>query len=264
VADIDVSRCLQVLEPIWFSKTETATRVRQRIETVLTWGKVAGYRTGENPAAWRGNLKELLPDPAKIRKVCHYPALLWQRVPDFMRALAARSGPSALALQFVILTAVRSNEARNATWGEVDLDAGVWTIPAERMKSGVTHRVPLCGRLVSFLESLRQDRGSSYLFPSPIGGPLHDIALSSLIGRMNAEGDGLWIDPTTGKRATVHGFRSSFKDWARSATGYPDEASELQLAHINSASTRAAYARDELLEQRRAMLAEWTRFALGE
>lgn len=260
VADVDTNHCLRVLEPIWQTKTETASRVRQRMESVLTWAKVSGYREGDNPAAWRGNLKELLPNPAKLHKVSHYPALPWKRVPEFMEALRERGGFSARALAFVVLTAARSGEVRGATWNEIDREERVWTIPAERMKGGLTHRVPLCDGAVALLDSLPRMHGEAHIFPAQRGGAMSDMALTSLIRRMSRGAVEPWIDPTTGRTATAHGFRSSFKDWARSRGRYDDEVSELQLAHVNSAATRTAYARDELLERRRALLTDWEAF----
>lgn len=260
VADVDVNHVMSVLEPIWQTKTETATRVRQRMESVLTWAKVSGYRDGDNPAFWKGNLKELLPNPSKLHKVSHYPALPWKRVPEFMDALRERSGFSARALELVVMTAARSGEVRAATWDEIDMEERVWTIPGDRMKGGLTHRIPLCDDAVALLESLPRLEGEPHVFPAQRGGAMSDMALTSLIRRMSRGADDPWIDPTTGRTATAHGFRSSFKDWCRTRTRYDDEVSELQLAHVNSASTRAAYARDELLERRLALLTDWEAF----
>ena len=260
VADVDTNHCLRVLEPIWQTKTETASRVRQRMESVLTWAKVSGYREGDNPAAWRGNLKELLPNPSKLHKVSHYPALPWKRAPEFMEALRERGGFSARALEFVVLTAARSGEVRGATWDEIDMAERVWTIPGERMKGGLTHRVPLCDGAVALLESLPRLEGEAHIFPAQSGGAMSDMALTSLIRRMSKGAEQPWIDPATGRTVTAHGFRSSFKDWCRTRTSYDDEVSELQLAHVNSAATRTAYARDELLERRRALLTDWEAF----
>ncbi|MFA7541989.1 MAG: integrase arm-type DNA-binding domain-containing protein [Lysobacterales bacterium] len=239
---ITVAHVLQVLEPIWTTKTETATRVRQRIETVLSWATVSRFREGDNPARWADNLKELLPLPAKVRKRRHHPALPWQEVPGFMVKLREREGVSALALQFAILTAGRSGEVRNATWNEVDLAAGIWTIPAERMKAGRKHEVPLSPAAVAILQAL--PRTSDYVFAAPRGGPLSDMSISAVCRRMEVE-------------AVPHGFRSSFKDWARNETRFADEVSELALAHVNNDATRSAYARDGLLPQRAQLLNRW-------
>lgn len=247
VADIELPHVLKVLEPIWSERTETATRVRQRMESVLTWAAVSGYRSGENPARWEGNLKEVLPAPNKLKRGGRFKALPWQEVPAFMGHLRQREGMGALALQFVILTAARSGEVRGATWDEIDLSERLWTVPADRIKAGKTHRVPLSDDAVALLKAVPRMEGTPYVFPAPRGGALSDMSLSAVLRRMEVA-------------STVHGFRSSFKDWARSRTAYPDEVSELALAHVSTDATRAAYARDELLPQRRRLMADWCRF----
>ncbi|WP_421621728.1 tyrosine-type recombinase/integrase [Alkalilimnicola ehrlichii] len=247
VADIELAHVLKVLEPIWKEKTETATRVRQRVESVITWATVSGYREGENPARWAGNLEVALPAPNKIRKVKHHRALPWKEVPEFMAALRQRQGMAALALEFAILTAARSGEVRGATWDEIDLDARVWTVPADRIKAGKPHRVPLSDDAVAVLERVPRMEGSNLVFTAPRGGQLSDMTLGAVLKRMEVD-------------ATAHGFRSTFKDWARSCTSYQDEVSELALAHVNSDATRAAYARDELLPQRKRLMQEWARY----
>ena len=250
VAEIALPHVLAVLEPIWKTRTETATRVRQRMEAVITWATVSGYRQGENPARWDGNLREVLPTPSKIAKVQHHRALPWQEMPAFMERLRRREGMGAKALEFAVLTAARSGEVRLATWDEFDLEARVWTVPAERIKAGRLHRVPLSGDAIALLEALPRFEGSPYTFPAPRGGPLSDMSLSAVTRRMGVD-------------AVPHGFRSSFKDWARSCTSYADEVSELALAHVSSDATRAAYARDELLEKRRQLMADWCVFLNG-
>ena len=247
VAEIELAHIVGVLKPIWITRTETATRVRQRIESVLAWAQVSGYRTGDNPARWKGNLEHALPKPSKVRKVKHFAALPWQEVGAFMADLRTRDGISARALEFAILTATRSGEVRGATWEEIDLDGKVWTIPGERMKAGKPHRVPLSGPVIELLKKLPQLEGSPYVFSSIRGGQLSDMALSSVTRRMKVD-------------AVPHGFRSSFKDWCRSSTAYPDEVSELALAHVSSDSTRAAYARDELLSKRANLMRDWAKF----
>lgn len=247
VAEIELPHVLGVLKPIWHERTETATRVRQRIEGVLHWATVSGYREGENPARWKGNLDVTLPAPQKIRKVQHHRALPWKDVPAFMADLRGREGMGARALEFAILTAARSGEVRKACWTEIDLDAGVWTVPGDRMKTGKPHRVPLSDDAVALLEALPRFEGSDLVFTAPRGGPLSDMSISAVCKRMGVD-------------AVPHGFRSSFKDWARSSTSFPDEVSELALAHVNSDATRAAYARDELLPQRAELMAEWAKF----
>lgn len=247
VADIELPHVLKVLEPIWYTKTETATRVRQRIEAVLSWAKVSGYRSGENPARWEENLKETLSAPSKIVKVKHFAALPWQEVAAFLVELRKRPGASAKALEFAILTAARSGEVRGAVWSEINISEKVWTIPAERMKAGRMHKIPLSNRAIELLNALPRFEGSEYVFTAPRGGKLSGMALLVLMRRMDAQ-------------AVPHGFRSTFKDWARSQTAYADEVSELSLAHVNNDRTRAAYARDELLAKRRRLMDEWARF----
>lgn len=247
VTDVDLPHVLKVLEPIWHDRTETATRVRQRLEAVLSWAKVSGHRAGDNPAKWAENLDQVLPAPNKIRKTRHFRALPWQEVPAFMEALRQREGMAALALEFAILTAARSGEVRGAQWDEINQDAAIWTVPADRIKAGKQHRVPLSDDALAVLERTPRMEGSDYVFPAPRGGALSDMTLAAVLKRMKVD-------------ATVHGFRSSFKDWARSRTSYPDEVSELQLAHVNSDATRAAYARDELLPQRVKLMRDWARF----
>ena len=265
IADLDHNHVLRVLQPIWLEKTETATRVRQRIETVVDWAKVSGYREGDNPAAWKGNLENLLPAPNKIRKVQHYPALPYQRIGLFMDDLRRREGTGARALEFAILTCTRSREIRLADWRELDLDAKVWTIPATRMKAGKEHRVPLSDQAAAVLRSLAKSASDGLIFAAAGGGPISDATIMATIKRMHADelkaGRAGWIDPNDGRRVTPHGFRSTFKDWARNCTRFPDEASELALAHVNDDKTRAAYARDELLPMRAKLMQEWAVYA---
>jgi integrase len=247
VAEITLPHVLKALEPIWHEKTETATRVRQRIEAVLTWSTVSGYRAGENPARWTGNLKEVLPNPGKISKVVHHPALPWQQIGKFMAGLQAKSGNSVRALEFAILTASRSGEVRGMTWDEIDFKAKLWTVPAGRIKAGKQHKVPLSPEALKILEAQPEQEDTPYVFPALRGGMLSDTALLMVVRRIGVD-------------AVPHGFRSTFKDWARSCTAYADEVSELALAHVNDDKTRAAYARDELLPQREKLMKEWARF----
>jgi len=246
VADVQVGDVVRVLEPIWTTKTETATRVRQRIEDVIDWATVAKYREGPNPAAWDGNLEHALPKPSKVRKIEHHAAIPWQDVGAFMVELRKREGMGARALEFAILTAARSGEVRLATWEEIDFAAKLWTVPAERMKAGKVHRVPLSDAAIALLKALPRMEGSPYVFPAVRGGPLSDMSLSAVTRRM-------------GVAAVPHGFRSTFKDWARSNSTFPDEVSELALAHVNSDATRAAYARDELLAKRTRLMRDWAK-----
>lgn len=247
VASIELPHVLMVLEPIWREKTETASRIRQRIESVLTWATVAKHRKGDNPAKWDGNLKELLPAPKKIKKVKHHTALHWDLVPSFMADLRKRKGIAPRALEFAILTACRSGEVRGARWDEIDIAAKVWSVPAERMKARKLHRVPLSDAALALLEALPRMAGSELVFTAPRGGELTDAAMPKVLERMEVE-------------AVPHGFRSSFKDWCRSATAYADEVSELALAHVNSDATRAAYARDELLPKRARLAEDWANY----
>jgi integrase len=244
---IELAHVVQVLEPIWSSKTETASRVRGRIESVLSWATVSGFRTGENPARWKGGLDIVLPKPRKISKVKHHAALPWQEVPAFMPELRQVGGMGAKALEFVILTASRSGEVRGATWDEIDMEAKLWTIPPERMKAKKAHRVPLNADALKLLNALPRLDGSNHVFPSARGGPLSDMTLSKALKSMGVD-------------AVPHGFRSSFKDWARTSTRFPDEVSELALAHVSTDATRAAYARDELLPQRTKLMDAWGQY----
>lgn len=265
VADIGRTHIMAVLEPIWHTKTETATRVRQRLENVLAWATVSGYREGANPAEWKGNLSALLAQPSKVRKRNHYPALPWQQMPSFMAALAQRKGIATRALEFTILTAARSSEIRGMKWAEVDLKAATWTVPDERIKAGKEHIVPLSSAALAILNTQPRMADSEYVFPAARGGMVSDMSLTAVVRRLHnadvkAGGKG-YVDPKQNNRvATVHGFRSSFKDWARNRTSYADEVSELALAHVNSDATRAAYARDGLLPQRTRLMAEWATF----
>lgn len=247
VGSIEVAHVLAVLRPIWQEKTETASRVRQRIESVLSWATVAGHRTGENPARWQANLSELLPKPAKVAKTTHYRAMPWEAIPAFMEALAKRPGAGARALELAILCASRSGEVRGMTWDEVDLRQGLWTIPAERMKAGKPHQVPLSDRALTIIKAQPRMQGSPFVFAAPRGGAMSDMTLSAVCRRMEVD-------------AVPHGFRSSFKDWARHRTNYRDEISELALAHVSSDATRAAYARSDLLPQRAKLLQDWAKF----
>ena len=242
---------VELLEPIWYEKTDTANRVRQRIETVLSWAAVGGFRDGLNPARWKGNLEILLPSPRKISKVQHHRALRWTEIPNFMCSLRMREGMGARALEFAIYTSARSGEVRFASWDEIDLVNNFWVIPSARMKAGRRHTVPLPIAAVNLLRMLRQSRSADLIFPSSRNNPLSDMALSAVTKRMKVD-------------AVPHGFRSSFKDWARNCTDFSDEVSELALAHVNSDGTRAAYARDGLLESRASMFEAWGRYCTSQ
>lgn len=264
VAEIELAHVLQVLEPIWYTKTATGKKVRQRMEAVLSWATVSGHRDGLNPARWKGNLSEVLPSPSKIHKTQGYPALPWQQIPDFMAELRQRTGTATRALEMAMLCASRSGEVRGMTWQELDLQAGTWTIPPERMKRDKQHTVPLSPRAIEIIKAQPRMQGSKHVFTASRGGQVSDMSLAAVIKRMHdadtkAGGNG-YMDTKQGKVATVHGMRSAFKDWCRNRTSYADEVSELCLAHVNSDSTRAAYARDGLLPQRARLLEQWATF----
>jgi integrase len=253
VAEVDTPHVLAVLQPIWFTKPETATRVRGRIEVVLDYARVRGWRTGENPARWRGHLAKLLPSRAKVAAVEHHAALPWAEVGAFMAELATLGGAAALALRYAILTAARTGEVIGATWGEVDMRAGVWTIPAVRMKAKRERRVPLSAAAVAILAEAAKlrmsDDPAAPLFPGAKGARgLSNMALLMALRRM--------------KRAdlTTHGFRSSFRDWVGEHTAFPREVAEAALAHVLKDKTEAAYQRGDMFDKRRAMMAAWASF----
>jgi integrase len=247
VDEIELPHILSVLEPIWTEKTETATRLRQRLENILTWATVSGYRSGDNPARWRGHLDAVLPKPSKVRKKEHFPALPWQVIGSFMRDLRKRNGMAARALEWIILTACRSGEVRFATWDEIDMQERIWTIPAERMKAGREHRVPLTDDAVRLLESLPRLEGSPYVFPAARGGALSDMTISAVCRRMEVD-------------AVPHGFRSTFRDWCAENTNFPREVAEMALAHTIENATEAAYRRGDLFMKRRRLMDAWAGF----
>lgn len=247
VRDVALAHVLKVLEPIWRTKTETASRVRGRMESVLDWAKGRGYRAGDNPAAWKGNLDAQLPKREKVAKVEHHQALAVGEVGAFMRDLRGQEGLGAKALQFAILTAARSGEVRGMAWSEVDLEAAVWTVPAERMKAGREHRVPLSAAVVELLKALPQTPGSPLVFTAPRGGPLSDMTLTAVLRRMQVD-------------AVPHGFRSTFRDWAAERTSYPNEVCEMALAHVVGDKVEAAYRRGDLFEKRRRLMEDWASF----
>ena len=252
VQDVDLPMVLKVLEPIWNEKTETASRVRGRIEAVLDWATVRGYRKGDNPARWRGQLSHLLAAPSKVQKVEHHAALPYVEIGAFMAALHKRDAIAARALEFTILTAARTGEVIGATWGEIDLNAATWTIPGERMKAGREHRVPLSNRAFEILSEMAKSRvsdaGDAPVFPSARGNPLSNMAMTMLLRRME-RGD-----------LTAHGFRSSFRDWAAERTAYPNEVVEMALAHTVGNKVEAAYRRGDLFEKRGRLMADWATF----
>ncbi|MDF2235759.1 integrase arm-type DNA-binding domain-containing protein [Albimonas sp. CAU 1670] len=250
MGDIDVRKIetqdvLTALRPIWTRTPETASRVRQRIEAVLDYASAIGARDGDNPARWRGHLDHILPKPTAVRAVEHHPAMDWREAAAFMAELDAREGLSARALSFVIRTAARSGEVRGMRWGEVDLDALVWTIPAARMKAGKEHRVPLTSAALAVLGE--PGAADELIFPGgrAFDKPLSDMALTAVLRRMKRED------------VTVHGFRSTFRDWAGETTAFPREVIEAALAHRLKDKAEAAYARGDLFDKRRALMDAW-------
>ena len=245
VSRVDTAQVLRVLQPIWTTKPETASRLRGRIESVLDWARVQGYREGENPARWKGHLDMTLPARAKVAKVEHHAALPWREVGAFISELRGMPGTSASALEFIILTACRTSEAINAEWREFDLNAKVWTIPAERMKAGKEHVVPLSDGALRILSAMRDLSESAFVFAGRKGAPLSNMAGLQLLKRMGRAD------------LTVHGFRSTFRDWAGESTAHPREVIEHALAHQLKDRAEAAYQRGSLFEKRRVLMADW-------
>jgi integrase len=249
VAAVDTALVLKVLRPIWNKKPETASRLRGRVERILAWATVSEYRQGENPARWRGHLQEMLPPKTKVRKVKHHSALPYADVPAFMAQLRGRDSISARALEFTILNANRTGEAIGAKWDEIDFSTKVWTVPADRMKAGKEHRVPLTDRAMEILKLLPRERDNPYVFVSgKKGTALSNMAMLELLRGMSGNG------------YTVHGFRSSFRDWCAEQTNYPRELAEAALAHTLPDKVERAYQRGDLLEKRRRLMSEWAKF----
>jgi integrase len=241
---------MKCLEPIWQEKPETASRLRGRVESVLDWATVRGFRQGDNPARWRGHLAKLLPARTKVRKVKHHAALPYKEAPEFMAELRAEEDISARALEFTILTVARTGEVIGARWsdGEYDLDQRVWNVPAERMKAGVAHTVPLSDRAVELLKALPRIKGNDYVFP----GAHHAKPLSNMA----------MLEKIRGLRPglTVHGFRSTFRDWAGDRTNYPRDVIEAALAHTIKNDAEAAYRRGTAVEKRRRLMQDWAKY----
>lgn len=270
VDEIEASDVKKVLDPIWSTKTETATRVRQRMATVFDYALANHKRTKPNPAAWKGCLQPLLPSPEKLKKKMgkaniHHPALPINEVQRFYFELRNRSGDGARALEFAILTAARTGEVIGANWDEIDMKRKVWRLTAERMKADKPHTVPLSDGAISLLESMPKKTGP--IFQTPKGGELSSSAMLAVTKRLHTQdierGGKGFVDEKSGRIATPHGFRSTFKDWTRQKARFPDEWSELALAHVNSDETRAAYARNELLEERAEMMQAWSVYLDG-
>lgn len=266
VADVSLDNVLKILQPIWSEKTETASRLRGRIEAVLDWARVNGLRDGENPARWKGNLDKILPSPSRVKKEENHPAVALEDAPSWFVALRNRSGIAAIALQFLTLTAARSGEIRGATWGELDLDRQLWTIPAARMKARREHRVPLPKMAVDLLATAPRFPDCGLVFPSSRAGKLSDMTLSAVMKRIQAmevqQGRNGYLDLKSGRPAVPHGLRSTFRDWVAEKTGYPAEMAEVALAHNIGTKVQQAYLRGDMIERRRAMMEEWSRFLL--
>ena len=248
VQDVDTSLTMKVLEPIWATKTETATRVRQRIENILDWAKAREFRMGENPARWRGHLDMLLPNPAKIQKVKHFSAMPYMETPAYFTELRKRNILSAKALAFIILTATRSNETRSARWSEIDIDGAMWTIPEDRMKAKREHKVPLSPECLQILEEAKAFKINDFVFP---GDNKKTGISSAALQRLLRE---------TQSEATIHGFRSSFRDWCAEMTNYDSKLAEFALAHQLSDATEAAYLRSKMVDKRRKLMDAWSRY----
>ncbi|HDZ8828296.1 TPA: integrase arm-type DNA-binding domain-containing protein [Aeromonas dhakensis] len=252
-SEITTEHILKVLQPIWQTKTETASRVRNRVELIWDSAKARGVVSGENPARWKGHLDALLPKRSKVRKVKHHSAMPFRQVAAFINQLAKVEGMSSRALELLILTAGRTSEVLEATWDEIDLGRQEWVIPAERMKAGREHRVPLCKQAVSLLESLPRLQGSPFVFPGKRSGrPMSDISLTMCMRR---HGMGEF---------TVHGFRSSFRDWAAERTSYPREICEMCLAHVVAQGAEAAYWRGDVLDKRRGLMGLWGQYVTDD
>lgn len=268
VDEIAVQDVLRVLEPIWQTKTETASRLRGRIETVLSWATVAGHRAGDNPARWAGNLKELLPAASKVGKKGNQPAVPIDDAPRWFTAIRGREGMSARALEFAALTAARSQEIRSARWDEINIEAAMWIVPAERMKMDREHRVPLPAEAVELLKALPRFEDNPLVFPAPRGGEMSDMTLSAAMKRLHAadlaSGGSGFVDRVSKRPAVPHGLRSTFRDWVAERTHFPGDMAEVALAHKVENPVEASYRRGDMVEKRRAMMAAWADFLTGK
>jgi integrase len=249
IASIDTPLVLKVVEPIWQDKTETASRTRGRIESVLDWATVRGYRSGDNPARWKGHLDQVLPARGSIAKVEHHAALPYRELPAFMADLRGREGVAARSLEFTILTAARTGEVIGARWDEIDTASATWIIPAGRMKGSREHRVPLSSRAVELLEEVYREDGNDYVFlGSQRGGSLSNMAMTATLKRMGRAD------------ITVHGFRSTFRDWAAERTNFPNHVAEMALAHVIGDKVEASYRRGDLFDKRRKLMEAWASY----
>jgi integrase len=251
VAEIEIEDVLRVLEPIWHDKTETASRVRGRMEVVFGYAIATRHRTAGNPARWKGQLERVLASPTKLRRAKSHAALPYRDLPDFITALRERQAMAARALEFLVLCAARTSEVTGATWGEIDLTEKVWTVPAERMKAGKEHRVPLSEPALALLKPLGPGAKADPIFPSAGRRPMSNMAMATLLKRMGRDD------------ITVHGFRSTFRDWAGDETTFPRELAESALAH-SLGKTERAYRRSDALERRRALMQTWANWCDGQ
>ncbi|MDR2015241.1 MAG: site-specific integrase, partial [Azoarcus sp.] len=248
VREITLANVLQALIPIWITKTETASRVRERIERVLSWATVCGFRSGENPARWTGHLEEILAKPSRLKKVRHYPSLPYQEIRAFYRLLNAQQGSVARALEFLILTVCRTSEVLRARWQEIDFAGRIWVVPPERIKNGKQHRVPLTDAALKILHA-QEGQHPDLVFPSPKkGSPFCDCILFTLLRRMERPD------------ITAHGFRSTFRVWVAEQTHYPRELAEMALSHKQPSAVEEAYQRSDLFERRRVLMQDWSNF----
>ncbi|MER9856268.1 MULTISPECIES: integrase arm-type DNA-binding domain-containing protein [unclassified Mesorhizobium] len=269
VSEITKHHMKEILQPIWTTKTETATRLRQRCERVLDWAKAHGHREGDNPAAWKGNLASMLSKPSKVAKVENQPAVQLQDAPAWFAALRKREGTGARALEFVTLTAARSGEVRGMQWPEIDWSAKLWHVPGSRMKMGKPHTVALSDAAIAILTAMQEQAttDSELVFPAIRGGMLSDMTLSATMKRMHeseieADRTG-WLDRHSSRPAVPHGLRSTFSDWAGELSDYPRDMREFALAHAISSDVEAAYRRETMVEKRRAMMSDWAAFLRG-
>ena len=254
VQDIDIGLVMEVLEPIWYEKTETASRVRQRIENILDWATVKQYRSGDNPALWRGRLDKLLPKRVKVQKPVHFPAMDYRELPEYFQALRKRDSVATRALAFTILTAARNGEARAVTNDELDIKGKIWTIPDSRMKADREHRVPLSAEALKIIKEMEPFRRhtDNFIFPGQAHAkPISEASLLKVVKQQD-------------KTLTVHGFRSTFRDWCAEQTSFPREVAEAALAHSVRDKTEAAYQRGDLFEKRRKLMDQWAQYCLKE
>lgn len=267
VHELTVMHIRQVLDPIWATKTETASRIRGRLEEVITWATVSGHRDGENPARWKGNLKEMLAAPAKIKKEESWPALSLADASAWFTKIMKMEGTGSRALEFLTLTAARSGEVRGAVWREFDFDAAIWIIPAARMKARKDHRVPLTERMLELVKQQLKSQGSDFVFAAPRGGELSDMTLSAAMRRMHQaqlkKDKKGFLDQKSGRPAVPHGLRSTFRDWAAEKTSFPRDMAEMALAHSVGSDVERAYRRGDMLDKRREMMVAWEGFLLG-